>query len=93
MSFPNVRPRRLRVNETLRRMVRETRVTPDDLVMPAFVVPGRNIKEPISSMPGVFHFSADSLAEEARQVYNEGIGAMLLFGVPENKDEKGTGAW
>lgn len=91
--FPNIRPRRLRVNETLRRMVRETKVTPDDLVMPAFVVPGRRVKEPIPSMPGVYHLSADNLAEEARQVYNEGIGAMLLFGVPEKKDEKGSSAY
>lgn len=93
MSFPKMRPRRLRVNSTLRRMVAETKVTPGDLIMPAFVVPGRGVAEPIASMPGMFHYSADNLAEQARHIYNEGIGAMLVFGVPDKKDERGTGAY
>jgi len=93
MSFQKIRPRRLRVSATLRRMVAETRLTPDHLVMPAFVVPGRNIREPISSMPGMAHFSADLLAKEAKAMHEEGIVAMLLFGVPDKKDERGSAAY
>jgi porphobilinogen synthase len=93
MTFPTTRPRRLRANHTLRRLVAETRVTPDDLIYPAFVVPGKGVAEPIGAMPGICHYSADNLAEQARAVYNEGIGAMLLFGVPDKKDEKGSGAY
>jgi len=93
MSFPRVRPRRLRVNATLRRMVAETKLSPDNLVMPAFVVPGENVAEPILSMPGIFHYSADRLAREAKEIYNEGIGAMLIFGVPDKKDEHASEAY
>ena len=93
MSFPRVRPRRLRVNATLRRMVAETKLSPDNLVMPAFVVPGENVAEPILSMPGIFHYSADRLAKEAKEIYNEGIGAMLIFGVPDKKDEHASEAY
>ena len=92
MSFPKMRPRRLRVNATLRRMVAETRLSPDHLIMPAFVVPGKDVAEPILSMPGVCHYSADRLAAEAKNIYNEGIGAMLVFGVPDKKDERASGA-
>jgi len=93
MSFPKSRPRRLRVNATLRRMVAETKLSPDNLVMPAFVVPGKNVAEPILSMPGIFHYSADRLAREAKEIYNEGIGAMLIFGVPDKKDEHASEAY
>ncbi len=93
MSFPVTRPRRLRVNQTLRRMVAETKVTPDDLIFPTFVVPGKGVAEPISSMPGNYHYSADNLAEQARAIYNEGVGAMLVFGVPDKKDEKASAAY
>ncbi len=93
MSFPTTRPRRLRVSETMRKMARETRVAPENLVYPAFVVPGKGVAEPIPSMPGVSRYSADNLAEQARQIYNEGIGAMLVFGVPDKKDERASAAY
>ena len=92
MSFPNIRPRRLRVHPTLRRMVAETRLLPDHLIMPAFVVPGHNIREPIPSMPGICHLSPDQVAKDAKEMEQEGVGAILLFGVPDKKDEYGTSA-
>jgi len=92
MSFPNIRPRRLRVHPTLRRMVAETRLSPDHLIMPAFVVPGHNIREPIPSMPGICHLSPDQVAKDAKEMEQEGVGAILLFGVPDKKDEYGTSA-
>jgi porphobilinogen synthase len=90
MYFPDYRPRRLRRTETLRRMVRETALSVDDLIYPLFVVPGAGIKTPISSMPGQFHFSVDKLVEEARRARDLGIPAVLLFGLPETKDEIGS---
>jgi porphobilinogen synthase len=92
MSFPIVRPRRLRRTETLRRMVRETRLSRDDLVLPLFVVEGRSVREAISSMPGVFRFGVDELVSEAKQVYDLGIPAVILFGIPAAKDARGSGA-
>jgi len=92
MSFPNIRPRRLRVHPTLRRMVAETRLSPDHLIMPAFVVPGQNVCEPIPSMPGICHLSPDQVAKDAKEMEQEGVGAILLFGVPDKKDEYGTSA-
>lgn len=93
MYFPENRPRRLRVSATLRQMVRETAVTLDDLIYPLFVVHGRGVKEPISSMPGVFRFSVDRLLDEVREVTAMGIKAVILFGIPAYKDERGSSAY
>ena len=92
MSFPTTRLRRLRRNETLRRMVRETRLSRDDLILPLFAVEGHGVREPVPSMPGVFRHSVDTLVTEAKQVRDAGIPAVLLFGVPDAKDARGTGA-
>ena len=93
MQFPEYRPRRLRKNENFRRLIRETRLTVDDLVYPLFVVSGKNVKKPIESMPGSFQLSADNIVKEAQQVRELGIPAILLFGIPPHKDESGTGAF
>jgi len=90
MYFPVYRPRRLRKNETLRRMVRETRLSPDDFIYPLFVTPGRKVRKEISSMPGVAQLSVDLAVEEAREAYRLGIPAVLLFGIPRKKDLRGT---
>src|SRR5439155_18427662 len=92
-QFPRARPRRLRRDETLRRMVRETRLSVDRLIYPVFVVPGVDVQEEISSMPGVYHQSVDRVTEDARQVADLGIPAMLLFGLPRTKDWEGSEAW
>jgi porphobilinogen synthase len=92
-QFPIARPRRLRRTEALRRMVRETRLTVDSLIYPVFVVPGADVKEEIPSMPGVFHQSIDRVVEDAREVADLGIPAMLLFGLPREKDWEGSEAW
>jgi len=92
VSFPRDRLRRLRGTETLRRMVRETRVTRDDLVLPLFVVEGTGVREPIASMPGVHRFSVDQLVDEAKRVADLGVPAVILFGIPARKDARGTGA-
>lgn len=93
MNYPATRLRRLRRNETLRRMVRETAVRADDLIMPLFVRPGTGVRKPIGSMPGQFQFSVDTLAEEAKAVAGAGVPAVILFGIPEHKDATGTGAY
>ena len=93
MYFPAYRPRRLRKNENFRRMIRETILSVDDLVYPLFVVPGKNIKKPINSMPGQFQMSVDILVTEVQNVRDLGIPAVLLFGVPEKKDETASGAF
>jgi len=92
VSFPRVRMRRLRRTEALRRMRRETRLSPDDLVLPLFVVEGRGVREPVGSMPGVVRFSPDTVAAEAKEVWELGVPAVLLFGVPAAKDARGSGA-
>jgi len=92
MTFPKTRLRRLRRSATLRRMVRETRLSRDDLVLPLFVVEGRGVREAVSSMPGVLRFSADTVVTEAKQVRDAGIPAVLLFGIPDQKDARGSGA-
>jgi porphobilinogen synthase len=92
MSFPIVRPRRLRRSETLRRKVRETRLSRDDLVLPLFVVEGRGVRDPVASMPGVFRHSVDALVDEAKRVRDLGIPAVILFGIPARKDARGSGA-
>jgi len=93
MQFPEYRGRRLRKNENLRRLVRETALRVDDLVYPLFAVPGKSVKKPINSMPGQFQLSVDYLAKEAREAYELGIPAVLLFGIPAKKDEQATGAF
>lgn len=93
MHFPQYRPRRLRRNENLRRMVRETFLRIDDLIYPLFVQPGKGIKEPISSMPNNYRFSIDELVKEIKDIYKLGIPAIILFGIPEKKDELGTEAY
>jgi porphobilinogen synthase len=90
MSFPAERPRRLRSSERLRRMVRETRLTPDRLIYPLFVVPGEGVRREIGSLPGCFHLSVDEAAREARAVEALGIAGVILFGLPESKDPQGT---
>ncbi|HAH24162.1 MAG TPA: porphobilinogen synthase [Prolixibacteraceae bacterium] len=89
MSFPITRLRRLRQTSVLRNLVRETILTKDDLVMPLFVCPGTGVVNPISSMPGNSQLSVDMLVEECRRLYGIGIQAILLFGIPEHKDEHG----
>ncbi len=92
MSYPTTRMRRLRGSETLRRMVRETRLSRDDLILPLFVVEGSGVREPVASMPGVFRHSVDVLVAEVKRVRDAGIPAVLLFGIPEAKDARGSGA-
>jgi porphobilinogen synthase len=92
MSFPRTRLRRLRRTEALRRLSRETRLSRDDLVLPLFAVPGRGVREPVASMPGVHRFSVDQLADEAKAVADLGLPAVILFGIPPEKDARGSGA-
>ena len=93
MAFPINRPRRLRRTETIRRMVRETRLSPDDLIAPMFVCPGRGVKNAIESMPGVAQMSVDNVVAEARETWDAGVPAVILFGIPERKDSQGSEAW
>jgi porphobilinogen synthase len=93
MEFPAYRPRRLRRNETLRRMVRETRLSVDQLILPLFVVPGAGVVNPVGSMPGVAQMSVDKTVEECRVVRDLGIPAVILFGIPEKKDATGSHAY
>ena len=93
MPFPTHRPRRLRNTEALRDMVRETRLSARSLVYPLFVCPGTMVKQEIGSMPGNYRWSVDLLVEEARGVHDLGIPAVILFGIPESKDETGSGAY
>ena len=93
MAFPIHRPRRLRQHKIIRNMVRETHLTPDDLIYPMFVTFGKGRREKISSMPGCFQMSVDEIAKEAQKVHKSGIPAVLLFGIPEHKDERGSEAY
>lgn len=93
MNFPDYRPRRMRRTENLRRMVRETRLSPDDFIYPLFVVPGSGVEKPISSLPGQFNYSVDKAVEAASQAADLGIPAVILFGIPERKDAVGSEAW
>lgn len=93
MAFPTHRPRRLRRSEALRRMVRETTLSAHSLVYPLFVCPGATVKKEIRSMPGNYRWSVDLLVEECKSVYDLGIPAVILFGIPETKDELGSGAY
>ena len=90
--FPENRPRRLRRTDTLRRMVRETRVHVDNLVYPLFIKEGSSLKEPIDAMPGQFRYSPDLLPKLAKQISAQKIPAILLFGIPKKKDPEGTSA-
>lgn len=93
MFFPRYRPRRLRRDETVRRLVRETNLTQNDFMYPLFVVPGTGVRSPVKSMPGVFQLSVDELVQEATEVMDLGIPSILLFGIPETKDDMGSGAY
>ncbi|HID10304.1 MAG TPA: porphobilinogen synthase [Candidatus Latescibacteria bacterium] len=91
--FPEIRMRRLRGSENIRALVRETRLSVDDLIYPLFVVHGRRVREPISSMPGQFRFSVDELLKEVKESYGLGVKGVMLFGVPKVKDELGSEAY
>jgi len=93
MPFPEIRMRRLRSSATMRRMVRETSLSVNDLVYPLFIRAGEGFKTPIPSMTDCFHFSPDRIADEAAEVASLGIPAVLLFGLPKEKDEQGSEAW
>ena len=93
MSFPIHRPRRLRRNETFRRMVRETHLRVDDLIMPLFIVPGARVENPIGSMPGIAQLSVDRAVEECKQIRDLGIPGVILFGIPDEKDAVGSDAY
>jgi porphobilinogen synthase len=93
MNFPVTRPRRLRRNEAIRSLARETRLSTHGFIYPMFVCPGKNVRNPISSMPGVAQQSVDMLVEECREVEQLGIPGIILFGIPDKKDALGTGAY
>src|SRR5215472_3075090 len=93
MSFPVTRLRRMRQTDSLRSMVRETRLAPTNFVYPLFVCPGEGVRKEISSMPGVFNISVDEAVKEAHEAKRLGVGGIILFGLPEKKDEVATGAW
>lgn len=92
MVFPEYRPRRMRQNETFRSLVRETLISPSQLIYPLFVLPGKGVREEISSMPGVFRLSVDQLGNEVKECLKLGVNNVILFGLPEKKDPMGTGA-
>jgi len=93
MAFPVTRLRRLRRTAELRNMVAETRLTPDAFVYPMFVCPGEGVRKEVRSMPGVFNLSVDEAVKEAREVHSLGVASLILFGLPDRKDEVATGAW
>jgi porphobilinogen synthase len=93
MLFPDYRPRRLRQNEAFRKMIRETLLSVNNLIYPMFVVSGKGVRRPISSMPGIFQLSIDQLVKEAQEVRALRIPAVILFGIPDKKDEKASGAY
>ncbi len=93
MAYPQTRLRRLRANESIRQMMRETELSAADFIYPMFVAPGLDVKVEVPSMPGVYRFSADLLAAEAARAREAGVRAVLLFGLPPSKDEEGSGAW
>jgi porphobilinogen synthase len=93
MLFPDYRPRRLRQNEAFRRLIRETALTVDDLIMPLFVVEGKDVKNPIKTMPGQYQLSVDNAVKTAAEAHMLGIPAVILFGIPSHKDALGTQAY
>lgn len=92
-SYPTIRHRRLRHNPIIRDMVRETELMKNDLIYPLFAVPGTKVRKEVKSMPGVYQLSVDKLVEECKEVRDLGIPAVILFGIPEHKDEKGSEAY
>lgn len=93
MLFPDYRPRRMRRNENLRRMIRETRLTPDNLILPVFAVEGKDVTNPIPSLPGHSHFSVDKLIPYVKEAKDSGLPAVIVFGLPASKDPLGTQAY
>jgi porphobilinogen synthase len=93
MAFPIHRPRRLRSNNVLRKMVRETTLSPEDLIYPLFVTFGKGVRKKISSMPGCFQMSVDEIVKEANKAYKLGVPAIILFGIPEHKDARASQAY
>ncbi|SNS33753.1 porphobilinogen synthase [Granulicella rosea] len=93
MNFPVTRMRRLRRTEAIRSLVRETHLRPESLIYPLFICPGEGVRKEIGSMPGVFNLSVDEAVKEAHECAELGLGGLLLFGLPAEKDEQGTGAW
>lgn len=93
MNFPELRPRRLRRNSLIRDMVRETNLSVNDFIYPLFLIDGENIKNPVSSMEGVFQYSVDRIEEEIEELLIRGIKSVILFGIPEHKDEVGSQAY
>ena len=93
MLFPDYRPRRMRQSQAFRKMVRETALSVNDFILPLFAVDGKGIKAPIDAMPGQYHYSIDNLVKVAKQAFNLGIPAIILFGVPSKKDPLGTQAY
>ena len=93
MLIQKLRPRRMRISDGMRAMVRETELSAKDFVYPIFVVPGEHVKEEIPSMPGCFHLSVENAVELAREIYRLGIPSVEVFGLPEYKDEIGSSAW
>ncbi len=93
MGFPQQRPRRTRQSDVWRRMVRETHLTPDSFIYPMFVVPGRGVRNPVKSMPGIFQLSVDEAARHAKAVAEAGVAAVLVFAAPAHKDARASDAW
>jgi porphobilinogen synthase len=93
MLFPDARGRRLRQSDAIRRLVRETILTPDDFILPLFTIDGKDVREPIDAMPGQYHLSVDQLVKTAREAHALGIPGVILFGIPPKKDPLGTQAY
>ena len=93
MLFPDYRPRRMRRSENLRRMIRETRLSADNLILPVFAVEGQNVQKPIPSLPGHSHFSVDKLVPYVKEAQSAGLPAVIVFGLPASKDPLGTQAY
>src|SRR5271155_4463252 len=93
MAFPTQRLRRLRQTPSLRRLIRETVLAPDDFIMPLFVRPGKGEKRPIKSMPGHFQYSVDELVKACGPIVSAGIPGVILFGIPDKKDARASGAF
>jgi len=93
MLFPDYRPRRLRQNDAFRRMIRETKLSVDDFILPLFAIKGKGVKNPIDSMPGHYQLSIDNLVKTSQKAVSLGIPAIMIFGIPDKKDPLGTGAY
>src|SRR5438034_10786016 len=93
MPFPTHRPRRLRATEAIRNLVRETRLSPQQFVLPLFVCPGEGVRREIGAMPGNYQMSIDETVKECEEIDSLGIGGVILFGLPETKDEMASGAY